>query len=394
MSPLGLHRSSLPDVSATSAPLPLADDAAWRATVRLDRAQLELKHGRELVLQPEDESAPLLLVAAVETLSAERLATLDTWGHPLRLLLTGERMQSLGGTAAPAALRCPPNVGLQTLQHWAAVSADVLDPQALRDAAPTGPAMDAALRIAKRARLTPALVAAELPRSLAPRLAAAEILVLPVADAERLLEAATLRLQRVSDARVPIAAREDCTLVLFREVGGGTEHVAVVFGTLDTQRPVPVRLHSSCLTGDLLGSLRCDCGDQLGRAVSQLAQCGGVLLYLSQEGRGTGLANKLRAYRLQDGGLDTIDADRHLGFRDDERDYPAAVAMLQALGITRIELLTNNPRKIAALQAGGIEVAARVALTAPTNVHNARYVHTKRHRAGHLGSDNAPLDGQ
>jgi GTP cyclohydrolase II len=159
----------------------------------------------------------------------------------------------------------------------------------------------------------------------------------------------------------------------------------------DGDRPVPVRLHSSCLTGDLLGSLRCDCGDQLHSAVGQLAASGGVLLYLAQEGRGTGLASKLRAYRLQDGGLDTIEADRHLGFRDDERDYRAAAVMLRALGVRRISLLTNNPRKIDCLQRGGIEVATRRPLVAPVNVHNARYIDTKRERAGHLG---APLSDE
>ena len=150
---------------------------------------------------------------------------------------------------------------------------------------------------------------------------------------------------------------------------------------------MPVRLHSSCLTGDLLGSLRCDCGDQLRRAVDHLAEVGGVLLYLSQEGRGTGLANKLRAYRLQDGGLDTIEADHHLGFRGDERDFAIAVAMLRALCIERITLLTNNPSKIAALRRSGIEVAGRLQLIAPVNRHNSRYLRTKRERGGHLHPD-------
>jgi len=186
---------------------------------------------------------------------------------------------------------------------------------------------------------------------------------------------------------VPIAAHEDCQLVLFREIDGDVEHVAILVGTPRPDQPVPVRLHSSCLTGDLLGSLRCDCGDQLRRAIDHLAEVGGVLLYLSQEGRGTGLANKLRAYRLQDGGLDTIEADHHLGFRGDERDFAIAVAMLRALGIERITLLTNNPSKIAALRRGGIDVAGRLPLIAPVNRHNSRYLRTKRERAGHLHPD-------
>ena len=148
---------------------------------------------------------------------------------------------------------------------------------------------------------------------------------------------------------------------------------------------VSVRLHSACLTGDLLGSLRCDCGEQLRNAVDQLATVGGgVLLYLAQEGRGIGLANKLRAYELQDAGLDTIEADRHLGFSADERSYAAAASMLRHLGMTRIQLLTNNLEKIEALEAEGIEVVAGHRLLGTVNRHNARYVHAKRERAGHL----------
>jgi GTP cyclohydrolase II len=195
---------------------------------------------------------------------------------------------------------------------------------------------------------------------------------------------AATELIRVSDARIPIAACDACTLVLFREPHGDAEHVAIVVGQPDLSRPVHVRLHSACLTGDLLGSRRCDCGDQLRLGIERLAETGGVLLYLSQEGRGTGLANKLRAYRLQDAGLDTIDADRYLGFSADERDFGPAVAMLKQLGISRIQLLTNNPHKIDSLRRGGLDVVARVALLAPVNPCNARYVQTKHERAGHF----------
>jgi GTP cyclohydrolase II len=183
---------------------------------------------------------------------------------------------------------------------------------------------------------------------------------------------------------MPIAACDDCTLVLFREPHGDAEHVAIVVGQPDLELPVPVRMHSACLTGDLLGSLRCDCGDQLRLGIAHLAETGGVLLYLSQEGRGTGLANKFRAYRLQDAGLDTIDADRHLGFSADERDFGPAAAMLKQLGISRIRLLTNNPHKIDFLRRAGLDVVDRVALLAPVNAFNAHYVQTKHERAGHF----------
>jgi GTP cyclohydrolase II len=148
---------------------------------------------------------------------------------------------------------------------------------------------------------------------------------------------------------------------------------------------VPVRAHSSCFTGDLLGSLRCDCGEQLQTAVKRLHEAGGgVLLYLAQEGRGIGLANKLRAYKLQDEGLDTVDADRHLGFSADERSYAIAAAMLKSLGYTRIRLLTNSPHKVRELRARGIDVAEIESLLAEPNAHNERYIRTKRDRAGHL----------
>ena len=150
---------------------------------------------------------------------------------------------------------------------------------------------------------------------------------------------------------------DEAQLVLFRDRRDASEHVAVIVGTPDPAGVVPVRAHSSCFTGDLLGSLRCDCGEQLQTAVQRLHEAGGgVLLYLAQEGRGIGLANKLRAYQLQDAGLDTVDADRHLGFSADERSYAIAAAMLRQLGITRIRLLTNSPHKVRELRARGIDV--------------------------------------
>jgi GTP cyclohydrolase II len=189
----------------------------------------------------------------------------------------------------------------------------------------------------------------------------------------------------VSRARVPIETHEDCEVVLFRERRGNADHLAIVIGAFDRAQPVLTRLHSSCLTGDLLGSLRCDCGSQLRGAIEAIgAAGGGVLLYLAQEGRGIGLANKLRAYAIQDRGFDTIDADEQLGFESDERRYGVAAAMLRTLGIGRIELLTNNPGKVAALQSAGIDVVARRPLRGGETQHNRRYLATKRDRAGHL----------
>jgi GTP cyclohydrolase II len=148
--------------------------------------------------------------------------------------------------------------------------------------------------------------------------------------------------------------------------------------------PVPVRLHSACLTGDVFGSRRCDCGDQLQLALARIESLGGgVILYLAQEGRGVGLANKMRTYKLQDAGLDTVDANTTLGFDDDERDYGVAVRMLQLLGATRVMLLTNNPDKLDSLTKAGIEVSGRMPLETPVNADNHRYLMAKAARAGH-----------
>ena len=188
----------------------------------------------------------------------------------------------------------------------------------------------------------------------------------------------------VARAKLPLDGLPPSQMIAFRDPASGEEHVALVVGAFGGQPPL-VRLHSECLTGDVFGSLKCDCGPQLKEALRILGEeGGGILLYLRQEGRGIGLANKLRAYALQDRGLDTVDANRRLGFADDERNYGMAAAMLRAIGIDRVRLLTNNPNKVAGLQREGVEVIERVAHRMPTNPHNADYLATKHKRSGHL----------
>ncbi len=188
----------------------------------------------------------------------------------------------------------------------------------------------------------------------------------------------------VARANLPLDELPPSQMVAFRDPASGEEHVALVIGAFGGRPPL-IRLHSECLTGDVFGSLKCDCGPQLKEALKILgAERGGVLLYLRQEGRGIGLANKLRAYALQDRGLDTVDANQRLGFADDERNYGMAAAMLRALGLDRVRLLTNNPNKVAGLEREGIEVVERVAHHLPTNPHNADYLATKKKRSGHL----------
>ena len=197
-------------------------------------------------------------------------------------------------------------------------------------------------------------------------------------------------LQLVVRARVPLKGAEATELVAFRPSDGGPEHFAILIGdkagpALEPPGPILTRLHSECFTGDLLASLRCDCGDQLRGAIKTIAVSGGgVLLYLAQEGRGIGLMNKLRAYRLQDEGYDTLEANRRLGFAEDERLYEIAARMLLTLGFQKIRLLTNNPHKMAALQAAGVDVVERVPHHFPDNIHNREYLRTKATKAGHL----------
>ncbi len=199
----------------------------------------------------------------------------------------------------------------------------------------------------------------------------------------------TARLTIATRARLPVAACDDAEIVAFRSADDLREHVALVIGTQNGDRAPLVRLHSECLTGDILGSLKCDCGPQLDAALAAMAdeaKAGGwgVLLYLRQEGRGIGLINKLRAYKLQDQGFDTVDANTRLGLPSEARDFPVAARMLALLGVRRVRLMTNNPAKVAALAGEGVEIIERVPHSLPPNPHNARYLEVKRDRAGHL----------
>jgi len=199
----------------------------------------------------------------------------------------------------------------------------------------------------------------------------------------RFREKATQSLTIAGEAHVPLSSGVRTRFVVFRDAFGD-DPVAVIVGTPDLSKPVPVRIHSACLTGDVFGSRRCDCGDQLKLALARLQESGGgIILYLAQEGRGVGLANKMRTYKLQDAGLDTVDANTTLGFDDDERDYRMAARMLQMLGCTRVVLLTNNPTKVDGLANSGIEIAGRMPIETPVNADNRRYLTAKASRAGH-----------
>ncbi len=243
--------------------------------------------------------------------------------------------------------------------------------------APTG-AEAAAVQLAKLARLLPAAL-------VAPGAAGEDQLAVSAAEVAAYEREAALALTPVAAARVPLDGAENTRVHAFRPSDGGVEHLAIVVGEPDRHSPVLTRLHSECFTGDLLASLKCDCGEQLRGAIQRIAQEGaGVLLYLAQEGRGIGLMNKLRAYRLQEQGFDTIEANLRLGFDADERIFLPAAQMLRLLGFSKVRLLTNNPDKVAGLAACGVEVAERVPHSFPSNTHNELYLATKRAKSGHL----------
>ncbi|MFL6752093.1 MAG: GTP cyclohydrolase II [Sphingomicrobium sp.] len=343
------------------------------------RAIAALRGGRPVRI---DGPEPIGILA-VETATPELLDLVDP-DRKARLLISGARAAALSlanlkdaaDPAQPVLVERAPWLDAETALALA-------DPGRDLERAPLGPlhpvpcdcvrTARGALALARSAGLLPALWL------IAPDLAAAGV---TAEEIDR--ESRSPGVEIVARARLPLEGVPDTQIVAFRASDDGEEHVALVIGAFGGKPPL-VRLHSECLTGDVFGSLKCDCGPQLKEALRIIGDAGGgVLLYLRQEGRGIGLANKLRAYALQDRGLDTVDANRRLGFADDERDYAHAAAMLRALGIDRVRLLTNNPAKVAGLETAGIAVVERVAHHMPTNPHNADYLATKRRKSGHL----------
>ena len=192
-------------------------------------------------------------------------------------------------------------------------------------------------------------------------------------------------LSDIISAKLPISAAPKGKLHVFRPDNGAEEHYAMEIGKPERNKPVLVRLHSACFTGDVLGSLKCDCGAQLREALHHMGQKGsGIFLYLNQEGRGIGMANKMRAYSLQDDGFDTVEANHRLGFEDDERDFRIGASILKEMGINNIRLMTNNPTKILMMEKNGIKVSERMPLTIGKNLTNAHYLATKARKSGHL----------
>ncbi|SFR36340.1 GTP cyclohydrolase II [Litoreibacter janthinus] len=346
------------------------------------RARADLRMGVPVVIGTS-------LVLAAETLSEARLKALQISGMPLVLAITDWRARTLKAHAYDADVArivMPADAPVD----WVVAIADPADDlnapmkgplQTLRE----GSAGDArlAIQLAKDARLLPAVVMAQLDDPIG--YAAFHQLTALNADALATISATASPLHPLVSARLPLQVSEAGRLHVFRPEDGGEEHYAIEIGQPSRSEAVLTRLHSACFTGDLLGSLKCDCGPQLRGALAQMGTEGeGVLLYLNQEGRGIGLANKMRAYSLQDQGFDTVEANHRLGFEDDERDFRIGAGILKSMGFSKIRLLTNNPAKLAMLEANGLEVVERVPLKVGETRHNTDYLATKAAKSGHL----------
>lgn len=376
--------------------------AAAQASV--ERAMAELRRGGIVVLRGEDGEGGLVIVA--ESCGPRALQRLQGLAQEAPVLVTTRRRAEAigmeipphiaGGMGAhnkPITLDLPQGVPVDIIlrpHESETAGRHVALSHLSRPVASHAPKVaEAAIELAKLSRLLPAVVLGPLSRDPGNKrrdwAREQDLVYVDAEDIASYEETASRNLQQVAQAHVPLEGAENARILAWRPSDGGKEHLAIVVGEIDPTEPVLIRLHSECFTGDLLGSLRCDCGVQLRGAIEQINKQGsGVLLYLAQEGRGIGLVNKLRAYELQDDGFDTIDANEQLGFDADERIYAPAATMLSRMGIKRVRLMTNNPEKIAQLERYGIEVTERVAHAFPANGHNENYLRTKAERAGHL----------
>ncbi len=342
----------------------------------VDRAIAELRAGRPVQLDGDGMTA---LAISAELLDSAVAADLDRFAAGrARLVLPPARLRRLGAadrrTAGVVAMPTIALARLETLVFRVDARLDAPVAQAT--------ALDvAALELAALSLVIPALLVIPVE---AGELAGEPLVTVSIDAIRRYRKAQVETLHIVGRAPVPLEGAPRTEFVVFRGGEGLRDQVAIIVGEIDTSEPVHVRLHSACLTGDLFGSLKCDCGDQLRDTVRWMAENdGGILLYLDQEGRGNGLSNKMRAYRLQSEGWDTYDADEVLGFDLDQRRFDFAAEMLKQLGVRRVVAMTNNPVKIGAIKEAGLEVQASRRVLGRPNAHNVRYLASKRDKAGH-----------
>lgn len=359
-------------------------------TEHVNRARADLAMGMPCILRHGPER---MVMIALETTTRVRFSALaHSLGIP-ELVISSKRARALMTPAAaahlgagPVRVRPPASADFDWFQR-------MVDPRHDRTSGPAGQLHvlrtgddtlhNAGLGLVKSAELIPAFALFPLGGDIA------DLIDVPLTqlDASEALAELAGRpvLAAVAAASLPLAAHDVSRLHVFRDTDGQREHYAIVIGHPDPGQPVLTRLHSACFTGDVLGSLKCDCGPQLRAALARMGADGaGVLLYLNQEGRGIGLANKMRVYDLQSQGRDTVEANHQLGFEDEERDFRLAATLLKQIGITDIRLLTNNPGKVDTLASNGIRIVERVPLQVGRTAHNQGYLSVKALKSGHL----------
>ncbi|MBN9135931.1 MAG: GTP cyclohydrolase II RibA [Phyllobacterium sp.] len=348
-----------------------------RDSLNVDRAIAEFRSGRPVLLRDNNR---LVLTLSAELADKALVRGLDVLargtGH---LVLSAARLRRLGAKGrGESGVLVLPAIDLDRIEALALK----IDARIDAPIAPASPHDEAALELARLSLVLPAVIVVPVVEADIAGEPLVEV-ALAAINGYRAEQAASLKI--AGRAPVPLEGAPETEFVVFRGGEGLRDQVAIVVSKPDLDSAVPVRLHSACLTGDLFGSLKCDCGDQLRETVRWMAENrGGILLYLDQEGRGNGISNKMRAYRLQSKGWDTYDADEVLGFDLDQRHFDFAATMLKQLGVSRIVALTNNPQKIGAIEAAGIEVAASQRVLGRPTVHNVRYLASKRDRAGHF----------
>ena len=351
----------------------------------LQRASNDLRIGIPVAVL---EGGSGILALSVETASDQRLLRAAQCDGAV-LALTARRAATLKSRIYDgdmARIRIPANAAPQLLRSLADPSTDLRNPlKGPLESERNGPAgaCRRAIELARSARLLPAVVA--VPVQNAEAVAEANRLVCLGQELWEEVPSSPRHLERLISAQLPLPVSEDARIHVFRTEGATEEHCAIEIGVPSRDRPVLARMHSACFTGDVLESLKCDCGNQLRSALEIISGEGnGILLYLNQEGRGIGLINKIRAYSLQDQGFDTVEANHRLGFEDDERDFWAGADMLRQLGFSGVRLMTNNPAKLMMLESQGINVVERVPLLAGRTCHNEAYLATKAAKSGHI----------
>lgn len=359
----------------------------------VQRAISDLRRGGAVLIRNGDNGA--FLIRAAEQIDSDTITNMAQLSRSAPyLLISTNRAKAIGLQPRDDAAAC--SIALSDKQDSGLVRGLIGDIPLQADIShlsilgeKSSSTAETILILMRVARLLPAAICTHFPGAdhAALRLWADEhgVLIIQDSDVRRFETISASLLKEVARARLPLADAEDAQIAIFRPGDGGTEHFAIIISNGDTMDSPPVRIHSQCITGDILGSLKCDCGDQLRQAIRQMAEMGGgVLIYLAQEGRDIGLVNKLKAYALQDTGIDTVDANHHLGFETDHRFFLPAAEMLRQMGVKDIQLMTNNPDKISQIEACGITVSTRLPLITPDNPHNADYLATKAKRTGHM----------